>query len=48
MINQYIVETTQIKLLVYAQNEVVAIQMVCNAELCPPSAIKSIKEITNA
>jgi len=45
MINKYIVETTQTKLLVFAQNENVAIEMACNTELCPQSAIKSITKV---
>ena len=41
-IKQYIVETTKIRLLVHACDADKAIQLVCDVEYCPESAIKSV------
>jgi hypothetical protein len=45
MFNHYKIRTTQITIYTAAQNEEAAIQIVMEAELCPRSAIKSVRRL---
>jgi hypothetical protein len=45
MFNYYKIRTTQITIYTAAQDEEAAIRIVMDAELCPRSAIKSIRRL---
>lgn len=45
MFNHYKIRTTQITIYTAAQNEGAAIEIVMAAELCPRSAIKSVRKL---